>query len=115
MISITNKTLQDLEFNTVLHTISERCNTEIGTQKALEIIPFKDKETLMDALVQTNKYIYAFEFKLDGSATEALQQIKNKGYLKPYQNQYKECIGIGLNFSTATKQVQELLWEKING
>jgi hypothetical protein len=69
----------------------------------------------MDALVQTNKYIYAFEFKLDGSATEALQQIKDKGYLQPYQNQHKECIGIGLNFSTATKQVQELLWEKING
>jgi hypothetical protein len=64
----------------------------------------------MDALVQTNKYIYAFEFKLDGSATEALQQIKDKGYLQPYQNQHKECIGIGLNFSTATKQVQELLW-----
>ena len=60
MISITNKTLQDLEFNTVLHTISERCNTEIGTQKALEIIPFKDKETLMDALLQTSEYLASF-------------------------------------------------------
>ena len=53
MISITDKTLQDLEFTTVLQTISERCNTEIGRQKALEIVPFKEKETLLDALLQT--------------------------------------------------------------
>ncbi|WP_284652571.1 endonuclease MutS2 [Flavobacterium terrisoli] len=60
MISITDKTLQDLEFNTVLHTISDRCNTEIGKQKALEIVPFKNKETLMDALLQTSEYLSSF-------------------------------------------------------
>ena len=60
MISITDKTLQDLEFHTVLQTISDRCNTEIGKQKALEIIPFKDKETLMDALLQTSEYLSSF-------------------------------------------------------
>lgn len=60
MISITDKTLQDLEFNTVLQTISERCNTEIGKQKALEIVPFKDKETLMSALLQTSEYLSSF-------------------------------------------------------
>ena len=60
MISITDKTLQDLEFNTVLQTISERCNTEIGKQKALEIIPFKDKEVLMNALLQTSEYLSSF-------------------------------------------------------
>jgi DNA mismatch repair protein MutS2 len=60
MISITDKTLQDLEFNTVLQTISDRCNTEIGKQKALEIVPFKNKETLMDALSQTSEYLSSF-------------------------------------------------------
>ena len=60
MISITDKTLQDLEFNTVLQTISERCNTEIGRLKALEIVPFKDKETLMNALLQTSEYLSSF-------------------------------------------------------
>ena len=60
MISITDKTLQDLEFNTVLQTISERCNTEIGKQKALEIIPFKDKEALMNVLLQTSEYLSSF-------------------------------------------------------
>ncbi len=60
MISITDKTLKDLEFNTVLQTISDRCNTEIGKQKALEIVPFKSKETLMDALLQTSEYLSSF-------------------------------------------------------
>ena len=60
MISITNKTLQDLEFTTILETISEKCNTEIGKQKALQIVPFKDKETLMDALLQTSEYVASF-------------------------------------------------------
>ncbi len=60
MISITDKTLKDLEFSTVLQTISERCNTEIGKEKALEIIPFKDKETLLNALQQTSEYLSSF-------------------------------------------------------
>ncbi|NBU82442.1 MAG: DNA mismatch repair protein MutS, partial [Flavobacteriaceae bacterium] len=60
MISINDKTLQDLEFNTVLQTISERCNTEIGKQKALEIVPFREKDTLMNSLLQTSEYLSSF-------------------------------------------------------
>ena len=61
MISITEKTLQDLQFPTVLETISEICNTDIGKQKALEITPFRDKETLMNALMQTSEYVSSFQ------------------------------------------------------
>lgn len=68
----------------------------------------------LDALVKVNDYVYAFEFKLDKSAEEALQQVKDKGYLEPYFHQNKTCIGIGINFSTATKKVEKLIWEEIN-
>ncbi len=61
MISITEKTLQDLQFPTVLETISTICNTDIGKQKALEIIPFRDKETLMQSLQQTSEYVSSFQ------------------------------------------------------
>ena len=37
-----------------------------------------------DAVVKTPDYIYVFEFKLDGSAEQALRQIDEKGYLLPY-------------------------------
>jgi DNA mismatch repair protein MutS2 len=61
MISITEKTLQDLEFSTVLDTISTSCVTEIGKQKAIEIKPFNDKEALMEALLQTSEYVSSFQ------------------------------------------------------
>ena len=61
MISITEKTLQDLQFPTVLETLSVICNTDIGKQKALEITPFKDKESLMEALLQTSEYVSSFQ------------------------------------------------------
>jgi DNA mismatch repair protein MutS2 len=61
MISITEKTLQDLQFPTVLETLSAICNTDIGKQKALEITPFKDKENLMEALMQTSEYVSSFQ------------------------------------------------------
>ena len=37
----------------------------------------------VDCIVETPDYIYIFEFKLDGSAEQALQQIQEKGYAKP--------------------------------
>ncbi|KAF2337048.1 endonuclease MutS2 [Flavobacterium daemonense] len=61
MISITEKTLQDLQFPTVLETISAGCNTDIGKEKALKITPFRDKETLMQSLMQTSEYVSSFQ------------------------------------------------------
>lgn len=60
MISITEKTLQDLEFNSVLETIASRCNTDIGEEKALAIVPFKNKEELLTNLQQTSEYVSSF-------------------------------------------------------
>ena len=60
MISITEKTLKDLEFHTILQTISDRCNTEIGMEKALQIQPFKTKEILFSELAYTNEYVSSF-------------------------------------------------------
>jgi DNA mismatch repair protein MutS2 len=61
MISINNKTLQDLQFQTVLETISELCITEIGNEKALDIKPIKHKEDLMQSLLQTSEYRASFD------------------------------------------------------
>ena len=60
MISITAKTLQDLEFDTILQTISSGCNTDLGKEKALQIVPFNEKDNLMDNLTQTSEYLSSF-------------------------------------------------------
>jgi DNA mismatch repair protein MutS2 len=61
MISITEKTLQDLQFPTVLETVSTICNTDLGKEKALRIAPFHDKDSLMSALLMTSEYVASFQ------------------------------------------------------
>jgi DNA mismatch repair protein MutS2 len=61
MITITEKTLKDLEFHTVLETVSGGCTTEPGMEKALQIIPYKDREELMVALKQTSEFAASFD------------------------------------------------------
>lgn len=58
-----------------------------------------------DAVVKTPKYIYVFEFKLNGTAEQALQQIDDKGYLIPYQADGRELIKIGVEFSAAERNI----------
>lgn len=61
MITITEKTLRDLEFYTVLESVSASCTTEPGQEKALLITPFKNKEELMESLLQTSEYVSSFD------------------------------------------------------
>lgn len=61
MKDIHNKTLQDLEFDTLLSFVSQLCITDSGKDNTLNIKPFKDKEKLLIALQQTNEYLSSFE------------------------------------------------------
>ena len=60
MRNIHPKTLQDLEFPTVLQQVSSRCNTELGKERALDIAPIKSKEELMETLGRTSEYLASF-------------------------------------------------------
>nr|WP_298998884.1 DNA mismatch repair protein MutS [uncultured Allomuricauda sp.] len=60
MRQIHPKTLQDLEFPTILEQLSARCNTELGKAAALEIQPLEDKELLLNALGRTSEYLASF-------------------------------------------------------
>ena len=60
----------------------------------------------MDMLVQTKDFIYIFEFKIDKSADEALAQIEEKQYAKPFEHDIRKLYKIGVNFSSATKRIE---------
>lgn len=68
-----------------------------------------------DAVCWTRDRIYVFEFKVDGSAGEALSQIDDKGYLIPYAadsaDPSLQLVKVGVNISTATRTLDD--W-KIN-
>lgn len=59
MIQISPKTLQDLEFDTVLHQIAAYANTSLGKEKALQIKPISE-EFLLIELQKTSEYLASF-------------------------------------------------------
>lgn len=63
-----------------------------------------------DAVVKTPKYIYVFEFKLNGTAEQALQQIDDKGYLIPYQADGRELVKVGVEFSAEKRNIDRWLY-----
>ena len=60
-----------------------------------------------DIIVEANDYIYIFEFKLDGSAAEALKQIDDKGYAEPYAADKRKLFRIGVSFSSEKRNITE--------
>jgi hypothetical protein len=60
----------------------------------------------IDIVLQTDRYIYLIECKLDSSAEEALQQIETKDYQRPFAADPRPVICIGLNFSSTTRGIE---------
>jgi len=60
MIKIAAKTLLDLEFPTVCKQISEMCITQMGIDKALEIVPYTTPKEALFGLHQTNEYLDSY-------------------------------------------------------
>ena len=56
----------------------------------------------VDCIVETPDYVYIFEFKLDGTAEEALRQIEEKGYVLEYASDKRKLYRIGAVFSSET-------------
>ncbi|NBH89634.1 AAA family ATPase [Parabacteroides distasonis] len=65
-----------------------------------------------EAIVKTPRYIYVFEFKLRGTAEEAIRQIDDRGYLIPYTADEREVVKVGVAFDAATRNLGEWLIEK---
>ena len=57
MIHIHEKTLQDIEFYTVLRQVSEYCITSLGKEKTLSLLPFSSKDEVIEALSYSNEYL----------------------------------------------------------
>ena len=59
----------------------------------------------IDLVLQTDSYVYVMEFKLDGSAEQALQQIEDKQYALPFAKDSRKVYTIGVNFSSKTRNI----------
>lgn len=62
-------------------------------------VEVKTNQGRIDAVLATKTNVYIIEFKLNGTAIEALQQIENGDYATRYRNHGKEMTLMGVEFS----------------
>ena len=67
----------------------------------------------IDITIQTKDYIYIIELKLDKTAEEALRQIKDNQYARPFQSDKRKLYLIGVNFSSETRTVEKWVVEDL--
>lgn len=60
----------------------------------------------IDIVIKTEDFIYIIELKYDHSAEEALRQIEDKKYDRPYQTDGRQIIKIGVSFSSETRCIE---------
>ena len=78
----------------------------IGTQIDCEV---RTAAGRIDAVAKTHARIYVFEFKLHGTAEEALAQIREKRYFEKYLDDGREIILVGAAFDTGTRNIESWL------
>ncbi len=91
-----------LNYEKYYQTIFYLIFTLIGLRIEAEV---KTNAGRIDAVVEVANHIYLFEFKLDKSAEEALQQIQDQAYYQKYQLRGKAITCVGANFNTKTRMV----------
>ena len=72
---------------------------------------YHTSEGRVDLVLQTDRYIYVMEFKLEGSAEEALQQIETKHYARPFEADSRQLFKIGINFDNNTRNIERWIVE----
>ncbi|WP_300770832.1 PD-(D/E)XK nuclease domain-containing protein, partial [uncultured Bacteroides sp.] len=65
----------------------------------------------VDCVLETPQYVYIFEFKLDGTADDALRQIEEKGYANEYASDTRTLYKIGASFSSETGTIGD--WKTV--
>ena len=75
---------------------------------------YVEKETSqgrIDCVLECPGYVYIFEFKLNCTASAALQQIDDKGYALPYAADRRKLYKVGISFSSETGTISEFEYQ----
>lgn len=73
----------------------------------ITLTEMQQSEGRADCIIETKTGVYIFEFKLDGTAQEALRQIDDKGYARPYADDERNVRKVGVNFSSKTGTIDD--------
>ena len=93
-------------FNIILYLSFNRAGAKVQSEQ-------NSAQGRSDLTVYTPKYIYVFVLKINGSAQAALDQIFEKGYLRPFQTDPRKKIAIGVNFSSEKRAVDAYVIKEV--
>jgi len=95
-------------FHTIIYLITSFLDLYVHS----EITKHKGR---LDLSVETDDFLYIMEFKLDEPAENAIEQIKNRDYIKSYINSPKKIYLVGISFSKTERNVatwKSEIWER---
>lgn len=73
---------------------------------------YHTSEGRIDLVLQTDKFVYVIEFKLDGTAEDALRQINEKHYALPFEaDGNRRLFKIGVNFDAKMRNIERWIVE----
>lgn len=67
-----------------------------------------------DCVIETPRYVYVFEYKLDRPAAEAMAQIGDRGYADPYAHDGRPVYAIACSFSSETGTISDWMVKQIH-
>ena len=70
-------------------------------------VEYRTSRGRIDLVLKTRDYIYVMEFKLDGSAEDAIKQIEDRQYALPFSKDPRRLFKIGVNFSSTTRNIEK--------
>ena len=68
-----------------------------------------------DAILETKRFVWVFEFKFNKSANAAVRQIREKGYADAYKGDRRPVTLVGINFRAAKRNIDEPVMRKLKG
>ena len=68
-----------------------------------------------DCVIETPRYVYIFEYKLDRPAAEAMTQIGDRGYADPYAHDGRPVYAIACSFSSETGTISDWMVKQMVG
>ena len=74
---------------------------------------YRTSDGRIDMIIKTDRHIYVMEFKLHGTAEEAIAQIHEKNYIQPFIKEHKQIILIGAAFSPQTRCLDKWIIENL--
>lgn len=93
---------QELHYQNVLYIVFRLIGFYVKAE-------YHTSQGRIDLVLQTDKYVYVMEFKLEGTAEEALRQIEEKQYALPFASDSRKLFKIGVNFSAQTRNIEKWL------